>query len=240
MPTFNMLYKSEIEINEDISIVIPTVGYVVDHEDDYYGLVSALTAMPVDMMVELDKVGIDFTKINEYELFLLLFGGIVKSSDTSMIFGELDVSDFQTVTDEKTGSIFLHNSKTGISIDRKVQRKIAYVLRKIHHLEKNEKKPGNEEAKNYMLERAKKKASRTKATQDSSLEALIISLVNTAEFKYDYETVRDMSIYQFNESVRQVANKVGYDNLMIGVYAGTVNAKELSQDALTWFANTKQ
>jgi len=40
MPTFNMLYKSEIEINDDILIVIPTVGYVVDHEDEYMYLQS--------------------------------------------------------------------------------------------------------------------------------------------------------------------------------------------------------
>lgn len=73
MPTQNFLYKNAVDITEHISIVIPDVGYVVDNEDDYFSMVTMLTAMPIDMMVQLDDIGIDFSTINEYELFLLLF-----------------------------------------------------------------------------------------------------------------------------------------------------------------------
>ena len=66
MATQNLLYKTEYKINEFIQVRIPTVGDVLDHEDDYYSMVSMLTAMPIDMMVQLDDIGIDFTKINEY------------------------------------------------------------------------------------------------------------------------------------------------------------------------------
>ena len=73
MATRNLLYKKSYAINDFISIMIPTVGEILDCEDEYYGLVAMLTAMPIDMMVQLDDAGIDFTSINEYELFLLLF-----------------------------------------------------------------------------------------------------------------------------------------------------------------------
>ena len=84
MGTRNLLYKSEFEINDNIKIRIPTVGQILDDEDAYYGLVSMLTAMPIDMMVQLDDVGIDFTSIDEYELFLLLFE-IIKGQDHSSL-----------------------------------------------------------------------------------------------------------------------------------------------------------
>ena len=59
-------------------------------------------------------------------------------------------------------------------------------------------------------------------------------MVNAEQFKYDFESVRNITIYQFNECVRQIVNKVNYDNRMHGVYSGTVNAKELSQADLNW------
>ena len=68
MPTLNLLYQRQYKINDDVQVVIPTVGEIIDNEDAYYGLVSLLTAMPIDMMVPLSDAGVDFTKINDYEL----------------------------------------------------------------------------------------------------------------------------------------------------------------------------
>ena len=93
MATRNLLYKREYPINEFISIQIPTVGEILECEDEYYSLVSMITSMPIDMMVQLDDIGIDFTTINEYDLFLIYFN-ILKEQDTSLIFGDLDLSQF--------------------------------------------------------------------------------------------------------------------------------------------------
>ena len=61
-------------------------------------------------------------------------------------------------------------------------------------------------------------------------------MVNTEQYKYNFESTRELSIYQFNESVRQVIRKVDYNNLMYGVYTGNVNSKEISQDKLNWLS----
>lgn len=238
MPSLNLLYRTEYAINDKISIKIPTVGEILENEDEYYGLVSVLTAMPIDMMCQLDDVGIDFTTVSEYELFLLMFSGI-KSQDTHLVFGDLDLSKFKLASREDSGDVVLVDDENDIVIDRFVQRQIAATLRKIHHLEKNRRKPGNEEAKEYMLQRAREKQKRAKRrTTDSQLEAFIVSMVNTEQFKYDFEGTKELSIYQFNESLRQVIKKIDYDHRMGGVYAGTVNAKELKKEDLTWLSTT--
>ena len=236
MPTQNLLYKKDIPITDSIRIIVPTVGEIIDNEDAYYGLVSVLTAMPVDLLVQLEDAGIDFTSINEYELFLLLFAGF-KSQDTSLIFGDLDLSKFKMAVNEQNGNVVLLDEEHDIKIDRAIHGQIAGVLRKIHHLEKNNRKPANKEAKEYMLKRAREKMKRRNRKTESQLESLIIAMVNTEQYKYDFEGTRELSIYQFNESVRQVIKKVDYDNRMYGVYAGTVDAKSLSQDDLNWLTH---
>ena len=235
MATLNLLYRNEVEINEFIKVRIPSVGEILEHEDDYYRLVSLFTAMPIDMMVQLDDIGIDFTSINEYDLFLLLFSSL-QQQDTSMILGDLDLKPFHTVINEQNGTIILRDEQSGVNIDRAIHGEIAQILRKIHHLEKNVRKPANEAARKYMLQRMRDKMRRhKKRTYDSQLESLIIALVNTEQFSYGFEGTRELSIYQFNESVRQIIQKIDYDNKMRGVYSGTVSAKDLSQDDLNWF-----
>ena len=237
MATLNLLYKQEYAINEHIKIQIPTVGEVLDNEDDYYTMVTMLTAMPVDMMVQLDDIGVDFTAINEYELFLILFNAL-KDKDTSLIFGELDLKPFRSAVNPQNNTIVLRNKETGVVIDRGIQGQVASVLRKIHNLKRNNRKPANQEAREYMLQRAREKMRRrSKCMNDSQLEELIVAMVNTEQFHYGFEGTRELSIYQFNESVRQVIKKIDYDNRMHGVYAGTVNAKELSQDDLNWLTH---
>lgn len=237
MPTLNLLYQRQYKINDDVQVVIPTVGEIIDDEDAYYGLVSLLTAMPIDMMVPLSDAGVDFTKINDYELFLMLFSGI-KTQDTHLVFGDLDLSKFELATNSNNDTVVLWNQETNVIIDRAIHGQIANTLRKIHHLEKNLRKPGNDEAKEYMIQRARDKQRRNRNRKtESQLESLIVAMVNSEQYKYDFEGTRELSIYQFNESVRQIINKVDYQNRMIGVYTGNIDSKHLSQDDLNWLTH---
>lgn len=237
MPTLNLLYQKQYAVNDSIQIIIPTVGEIIDNEDDYYSLVSILTAMPIDLMVQLDDAGIDFTEINEYELFLLMFPGL-KTQDTHLIFGDLDLKNFEFTVNPQNKMIVLRDEKNDITIDRAIHGQIAGALRKIHHLEKSRRKPANQDAKEYMLKRARDKMRRNKnRKQDSQLESLIIAMVNAEQYKYDFERTRELSIYQFNESVRQVIKKVDYDNRMYGIYTGTISSKNLSSDDLNWLTH---
>ena len=230
----NLLYERWIPVNDKIKIYVPTVGEIIECEDDYYSLVSILTAMPIDFMVQLDDLGIDFTSINEYDLLLILFPEL-KSKDTSMIFGDLDLSGFELMVNQQNNNIVLRDELNDITIDRSVYGMISNTLRKIHSLERDRRKPANEEAKKFMLERARKKLRRNKNKyRDSQLESFIISLVNAEQFKYDFEGTRELSIYQFNVSVRQIIKKTDYEHLMFGVYSGSISAKDVKNDDLIW------
>lgn len=234
MPTISLLYQKQYDINDNIHVVIPTVKEILDDEDGYYNMVTMLTSMPIDLMCELDDAGIDYTEINEYELFLILFGSL-RQMDTSTIFGDLDLTKFVLVENEQNGKPMLYDEENDIRIDRAIYGQIASTLRKIHHLEKNRRKPANDEAKEYLLKRAREKAKHRKNRKDfSQLESLIVAMVNTEQYKYDFESTLGLTIYQFNESVHQIIKKVDYEHKMSGIYAGTIDPKGMSQDELNW------
>lgn len=236
MATLNLLYRHDYPINDSISVVIPTVGQILDNEDLYNDIVCAFTAMPIDFMVQLDDAGIDFTAISEYDLFIMLSEEL-KKVDTGFVLKDIDLKEFELCVNNQTKKLVLYNPKSGIEIGRKEHSQIASVLRKINHLEKDRRKPANDDVKKYMLERMRTKMKRRPRAESSQLEQLIIAMVNTEQFKYDFESVRNLTIYQFNECVRQIVSKVNYDNKMFGVYSGTVNVKELSQDELNWLVH---
>lgn len=234
MPTINLLFQKQYKINDKISILIPTVGEIIDNEEEYYNVVSVIAAMPIDLMSQLDDVGIDFTAINEFDLFLILFESL-KTKNTKLIFGDLDLTKFEMAVSEENGSVVLLDKEDDIVIDKAVHNKIATVLRSIHHIEKDVRKPANEEAKKYMIKRAREKLKRRhNRAEESQLEKLIVAMVNSEQYKYDFEGTRELSIYQFNESVRQIIKKVDYEHKMFGVYTGNINAKELPQEDLNW------
>lgn len=73
--------------------------------------------------------------------------------------------------------------------------------------------------------------------EESQLESLIVALVNEEKFPYNYETVKDMTIYQFNQSLHQVIKNKDVGYRMIGVYGGTISSKDLKPDDLNWLVS---
>lgn len=232
----SFLKLSSVDILPNLSIRIPTVEEILEDEFTYYSIIHSLTASPFQYMVQLDDMGKDFTTITDYELFMMLFMVYAKS-DLSIIFGDLDTSDF--IVQRKGKCEFLYSPKNEIEINEKVYNDIVNTIRKINLLEKVNYKPGNESARKYLLEKERKKQKRNaNKKQEPYLEKLVISLVNTSEFKYDYDSCMDLSIYKFNQSFRQIQHKIAFDNTMIGVYTGTVDTSKLSnKDILAWIPN---
>lgn len=233
------LKLSSVQVSDtQLSVRIPTVGEILENEQNYYNIISSLTASPYQYMVQLNDVfHIDYTTITDYDLFKMLFSAYLQS-DLSIVFGSLNISDFGIYRTNNQQDILMSPS-SGIEINEKVYNDLANIIRKINLLEKVNYKPGNESAKKYLLEKERKKQKRNaKKPYEPYLEKLVIALVNTSEFPYDYDSCMDLSIYRFNQSFKQIQHKIAFDKTMIGVYAGTVDTSKLSnKDALTWIPN---
>ena len=236
----SILYAHSYPINDKIAITIPTVGQVIDDEENYNSIMAAVTAYPQDFMVELDDIGIDFADITPYELFLLLFPGL-KDVDTSLVLGGLKVENFKRVVNPQNEEIVLLDKENDIVIDKHIHHMMRTALYQINHIERHDTTPGNSAARDYMIERARKKKKRVmrrrKNVQKTGLEELIVSLVNSEQYKYNFEETRNLSIYQFYSSLHQIVKKTNYNNLMIGYYTGSIESKSIKRSELNWLTS---
>ena len=233
--TQSLLIARSIPITDFLTVYIPTVGEILSSDDrEYYQMVTTLTSSPYDLMVQLDDMGIDYEQITDFELFMLLFQSL-QNKDLSLIFPDLDASPLKPAKNNENGQIVLWDAENGIVIDELIYNEICDALRKIHFTEKPKYKAGNKEAKKLLIERTRLQQKRqAKKPYRSFLEDLVVAMVNTEEFKYDYRQTMDLTIYQFNASVRQIQRKINYDHVMSGCYFGTVDIKKIDQRELNW------
>lgn len=231
----SLLKLSSVEILPNLFIRIPTVGEILEDEQHYYSLISSLTATPFQYMVQLDDIGIDFTNITDYELFLMLFPSFALT-DMSILFGDTNFSDISVCKSNKNDKLVLYSRKNDIVIDELIYGKIVEYIRKINNLKKENRKPGNDEAKEFRIKLERKKQKRNaQKSYEPYLEKMIVALVNRPEFKYNYEQVNNLTIYQFNQSFEQIKTSITFDNTMIGVYAGTVDTSKMKdKSCLSW------
>lgn len=215
----NLLKVNEYKVNDKISVHVPTVDEIFDFGDQkYYSTVQTLVATPFDLMVELDDIGIDYESITDYQLFVLMMESIaINEDDTTIFFGNLNLKNFQEAVNPKNGEKVLWDKNNDIVIDQMIALEICNAIRKIHFWEAPVGRAGNAEAKRYLIERKRKTKQRlAKKPYKSFLESMIISLVNTEEFPYNYETVMGLSVYKLNASWRQIQKKKHWDQTMNG------------------------
>lgn len=239
------LKEETFNIAPGITLVNPTIGEILDDEQIYYGIASTLTSVPFQYMVQLDDMGIDYEKINEWQFFQMMFlsyckqaeadeNGYVKGID--LVFKDIELRGFETFHDNETNEDYLFNLNTGVKIDELCFKDITTILRKLNNFEHCKSKPGNEAAKKYLLEKERKKLRRQKRKgYEPYLERLVIGMVNMPEFKYNYEQTMDMRLYTFNQSFLQVQHKVTFDKTMIGVSIGFADTSKMKDKSiLSW------
>lgn len=245
MENKSLLNQSSVKITDQITLNIPTIGEILDDEAMYFSIVSVMTATPYQYMVQLDDIGIDYTKITDYQLFQIFFP-IYAQNDVSIIFGDLNLKDIALYHNQKTNLDVLYSPLSDTTIDEFVYYQMARTMRQVNCIKYERKRPKGEHTKKYLLEKERRhlknleRKRKNKEYEQSELEKLIVALVNNNHFKYDYESVRNLSIYNFYQSYKQIQHEINFNNVMRGVYAGTIDTTKLQdKSCLSWIKPDK-
>lgn len=245
MENRSLLNQSSVQITDQLSLRIPTVGEILENESAYFSLVSIMTSTPFQYMVQLDDLGIDYTKITDYEMFQIFFPVYAKQ-DISIVFGDLDLSDIGMYHDHSVDLDVLYSPSTDTKIDEFVYFNMARCMRQVNLLKYERKKPKGEKNKKYFLEKERRHLKnlevmrKRKEFEQSEFEKLIVALVNNNHFKYDYNSVLTLPIYNFYQSFQQIQHEINFNNVMRGVYAGTIDTNKLQdRSVLSWIKNNK-
>lgn len=235
---------SDIKINDYIHIHQPTIRQICElcGEENYFNIVNTICSVGADLKWQLNELGIDYTKIDDYELFYSILSRSLDNQKTKILFGDiLDFSVMKAYIDKNTQQVIMIqqlDDGSFIKIDKVAYLRIVTALRKIHKIKRNNEKPGNEYTKQALIEDSLYKYKKNKnKPYESFLLPLISTLVNTEGFKRDDNSVFDMKIYPFMDSVARIPHAQKANLLLQSGYSGFgIDLKKIDKNELNIFA----
>ena len=207
-------------------------------------MVHHLTATPSSLKAQLWKSGIDFTTITPYSMFYHFIYNNYPQEQTSILFGDLDLTKFRLMQRKDNDEIILWQmvGNDEVIIDEYTYDIITEYLRKSHFIEKDEKMPGNESTKMVLIEDALEELQLSSQKEyQSFLKNLISAMVNYEGFKYNHDQVWDMKINAFMDSVKRASKIKNADLLLQSGYSGFgIKLEEIKdKNSLNWLGELK-
>jgi hypothetical protein len=225
-------------ITDEIIVRQPTLGEICDYgEQRFFSMIYNLTSVGADLKWQLNDIGVDYTCISDYNLFLSYISKIYKKNDTQIILKNLSLSDFELRKNLNTDELVLYDTKQNIIFDKFAYFLLMDILRKTYKLKRNDEIPANEFTKKILIEDAKQAYEEAKnKPYESYLHNLISAMVNSTGFKHDEITVFDMKIGAFMDSVKRIAKIKNAELLLQSGYSGYgISLKDINKNEINWF-----
>lgn len=195
------------------------IGY-----DRYEFIVWALTRYPYEFKFDLEDSGVDYNKLDEYDIFLML----IKKREVVDVFECLEFlfgETFKIIDGYFT-------TKNGARIDRDSIKEIKNILSKSMFFKKpKERKPANEEAKELI----KKQIRRQKAKRvEYDIYSIMYALVLSPNCSETFKSMVNRTPHQIYASYFSVQKQKDFDNTMSGVYSGVIKSKDVEYNKINW------
>lgn len=245
IPDQLILYRGHShKINKNISIRVPTLEEICLYgESKYYSMIYTLCSVGIDLCWQLEESGIPFDKISDYKLFYLILRKYYDVDETQIIFGNvLNLKQMKLCENEK-GEVYLAQEtisedghKKIITINESDYYEIVKYLRALHNLKRNDAVAGTKSCRMAFIEDAKMEyEAQLLEPRKSHLLPLISTMVNSDGFKRDDQTVWNMNIFAFMDSVKRV-DKIRNSNLLLqSGYSGFgVDLKKIKKEELNY------
>ncbi|RHT58837.1 hypothetical protein DW766_01475 [Butyricicoccus sp. AM29-23AC] len=189
-------------------------------------------------MVALDDLGIRYEEITDFQLFMMLTRQLTPD-DTSILLGDLNLSEYEPQINATDGTVRLYNRKNQTIIDEAIYQQIVQFLRRMHDIKRKVIITKTEHDREYMIskERRAQRYARRKKQEKSSLFPIVSALCNHEGFKYNSDTVWNVRVFVFYDSLKRIQKLTEARQLAAALYAGTIEKKSISDDALNWLGS---
>lgn len=238
-------------INENIKIHQPTLREIMDFgEQQFFNMLYTICAIPSDVKSQLYDMGIDYMEISDFELFIL-YTRDMHNEKTKLILGDIDLSEMKINVDidENENKLYrlIHikdssdensedeDCEIDYYIDEEIYTEMINFIRSMANIVPKVEKAANKFTKDILIRESRQKALQNANKKFTSvLHSLIISLVNTEEFPYDYNSVLDITLYQLMKSSVQIQTKKQSCALLQGSMSGFVDASKIDKKLMNW------
>ena len=236
------LYMSEdIKIANGIVLKCPKIRDVAEYgESDYFHMAQMLCATPSSMMVQLDDMKLNYMKIKDFELFMMLCQSL-KPETTHLLLGDLDLTKFKPRPYGPTEEVVLvyegtENDEKPIVITPIIHEVLTTYIRKMHGFKKEVKKAGNEITRKKLIYLARQDAEMAKNKPHESFLRPVISAVKCRQ-GYSMDYIREMGIFELMDDLSRLNIIVQADAALGGMYSGFVDTKKMDKTVLNWTRN---
>lgn len=222
-------FGEDIFVTDKISIHQPTIKEIVDvGEIRYLSFCQNFTAHRLEdnIIVFLDEIGIDFSKISDWDLFVSLVQTF-PNDVSKLLFPDINFSTFKPKNDEN-GNVTIVNDD-GVVISEPIYKILVMLIRKLNNLPKPQftKIADNERQKRLAIKYAKMKIEKEKQkSQRQDVESFFMPVISFLNTKYTLKEIEQMKIFRFWENLKRNQCIKNADHLYYGLYSGCLTLKE--------------
>lgn len=187
--------RDEIKIADGVVIRTPTVGEIITYgEQKYFSMAQTVCASPSSMKAALDDMGLDWMKVSDFELFIMLAKSLPKEA-TQPLLGDLDLSQMGAYALNGSEEPVLSNAEHTVIINEIVYQTLVTYLRKMHNFNKQVDKAGNRAAHKALLMVARQDAKMAQNKPSKSFLKPLISAVK-CRMGYTMDYIKQMGIFE--------------------------------------------
>lgn len=243
-----MYFGEPFEVGNGITIYQPTVGKILEvGESDFYGTLYVFIANPTTYRVQLWDNGIDWNKVSDYELFMMLVKS-VRPEISSSLFGDIDFSAFEPYSktiiktneegeEEEVSIPTLYNKDTEMELSEEDYTLIAEYLSVMFNIHPKIEHAKGKITKQSIIEEEKMNMEAKMAkgdVEESGLLSLVSACVNHPGFKYKLQELKDVGICQFMDSVQRLQVYEQSTAMLHGMMGGFVDSSKIKADSYNW------
>lgn len=241
--TLNLLRGRNFIVNDYITMHIPKLGEICDYgESDYFSMVTMLCSVGVSLCWQLEKIGIPFDEISDYELFIRILSRHYETEQTSILFGNKinfsktvpclakEDSDKVVLAQEIDGEVKTVFTEDDYNI-------VVKALRGMHGFKRDDRVAGTASCRRAFIEDAEMEyqAILQEGKKSSTLLPLISAMTNMEGFKFNIDEIWDMNIFAFMDSVKRIEKIKNANLLLQSGYSGFgVDLKKIKKEELNY------
>lgn len=236
------LYLSEdVKIANGIVLKCPKILDISQYgESEYFSMAQTLCATPSSMMVALDDMGLNYMKIKDFELFIMLVQSL-KPESTHLLLGDLDLTKFKPYEAKGSEEVVLVHEDTKdteepIIINSIIHEVLTTYIRKMHGFQKHVKKAGNELTRKQLIRLARQDAEIAKNKPHESVLRPVISAVK-CRMGYSMDYIKQMGIFELFDDLSRLNVIINADAALNGMFCGMVDTSKMDKTVLNWTRN---
>lgn len=228
-----LYFGDDYVINDKLKIKQPTIGEIVDFgEARYFSVVHTLCAIPSDLKSQLWDMGLDWTEVEDFDLFILL-APTLSIDRTRLLFGDMDFTKLKPYKNRENGDIVLADLETGVKIDKLIYLRIVNYLRRLHNITPKIERAANKTTKQILVDEDRM---RIRLNQEKPFKSYLLPLISSVKVRMGYtkDYVRNEGYCEFMDDLSRLQIIHNADHLLAGCYAGTIDMKKINKQELNW------